>query len=249
MDRYLTHPKNLNWNDLQNNDWDVIELDITFNAPALLDWCNIVMENNKDSIWSFDRDDLVDHGFLEEFLKQREKLLVKTNTSIPEQWTLQWSYQREGVLPFMLLACKKQYPEVTSPNFLNEWNQNLDKYFFGWYKKYYEIFGPECFTVTRLVRFPKDCGLNTHRDTGDNQPFLIRMHAIPQISKEIFLNFGEDLTDKSRQYKLESGKIYLFNTGIPHAAINHSEIDWIMLHNNPTENAVNKLLKTRMYIE
>lgn len=249
MERFITNPQDYTFDDLQNHDWDVIKLNITFNADALLDWCKTVMQDNQDSIWSFDRDDLVDEGFKEEFLRQREKLLVRTDTDIPQQWTLQWSYQREGVLPFALLACRKQFPEVYEPGFLERWNQNLDKYFFGWYKKYYELFGAECFTVARLVRFPKDGGLNTHMDTGKDHPFLIRMHAIPQIGEDIFLNFGEDLEDKTRQYKLQSGCVYLFNTGIPHAAINHSEKDWIMLHNNPSENAVNTLLKTRMYIE
>jgi len=249
MNRFWKHPKNLNWKDLQNNNWDVIELDITFDPLDLLDWCNTVMENNQDSIWSFDKDYLVDENALDEFLRQRKEILVKSDTSIPEQWTLQWSYQREGVLPFRLLACKKQFPEINDPCFLEKWNQNLDKYFFGWYKKYYELFGPECFTVTRLVKFPKDCGLNTHKDTGGDPPFLIRMHAIPQIGDDIFLNFGEDLTDKTRHYKLKPGCVYLFNTGIPHAAINHSDLDWIMLHNNPSEIAVDNLLKTSMYIK
>ena len=250
MDRFLKHPKGITWNDLQNNDWDVIELDITVNQDALLDWATDVMEKNQDSIWSFDRQDLVDERFMERFLEEREHLLVRTEKEIPQQWTLQWSYQREGVLPFALLGCRKQYPEIDEPDFFSRWNENLEKYYFGWYKKYYDLFGPECFTVTRLVKFPKNCGLNTHKDTGKADPYLIRMHTIPQIGDDIFLNFGEDLTDTSRHYKLKAGHVYLFNTGIPHAAINYSNTPWLMLHNNPLESSINKLLSiTGMYIE
>ena len=75
------------------------------------------------------------------------------------------------------------------------------------------------------------------------------MHTIPDIGSNHFFNYDIDLTDVNRQYILEAGKTYLLNTGIVHAAWNNDDKDWWMLHNNPSPDAVTKLLNTRMYIE
>ena len=244
MSRFWKHPKGLTWKDLQNNDWDVIELDITVDAKPLQEWDKEITSANQDSIWTMDRDDLVDETVKDKFLAQRTKILV----GIPQQWTLQWSYERPGVLPFKGIACRKQFPECYEPNFGELWNKNLSKYFFGAWKEYFEYLGEDCFQISRLVHFPKGCGLSTHVDTGGDQKFLIRMHTLIDIGDKHWFNFGDDLDDKSRWYKMETGKTYLLNTGIPHAAINWSEKDWVMLHNNPTEAAVDQLLSMSEHI-
>ena len=245
MSRLWKHPKGLTWQDLQNNDWDVIELDITVDVEPLQQWYKEVTEKNTDCIWTMDRDDLVDEECKDKFLAQRTKILV----GIPQQWTLQWSYQREGVLPFKGIACRKQFPECYEKDFNNRWNQNLSKYYYGAWKNYYDYLGPDCFAISRLVRFPKGMGLSTHVDTGENQPYLIRMHTLIDIGPKHWLNWGDDLDDKSRWYKLETGKVYLLNTGMPHAAINWNEDPWVMLHNNPNEAAVNRLLGMSEHIK
>jgi hypothetical protein len=74
------------------------------------------------------------------------------------------------------------------------------------------------------------------------------MHTVPNIGPDHFFNYGEDLSDTTRQYKLESGKTYLLNTGILHAAWNNDEQDWWMLHNNPTPESVTSLLNTKVHI-
>lgn len=244
MSRFWKHPRGLTWQDLQNNDWDVIELDITVDAEPLYKWYKEVEANNQDSIWSFDKLEYVDERFIDKVKAQRTKILV----GLPQQWTLQWSYERDGVLPFQYIADQKQFPEVYEPGFNENWNKNLSKYFYGAWKKYYEHLGEDCFRVSRLVHFPKSCGLSTHVDTGSNQEYLIRMHTLIDIGQNHWLNWGDDLDDKSRWYKMETGKTYLLNTGIPHAAINWDENPWVMLHNNPNQAAVNKLLSMSEHI-
>lgn len=244
MSRFWKHPKGLTWADLQNKDWDVIELDITVDAEALQQWDKEVTSANQHCIWSLDREDLVDEEFKDKFRAQRTRILV----GLPQQWTLQWTHERDGVLPFALAACRKQYPEVYEPDFKGRWNKNLSKYFYGAWEKYYNYLGADCFTVARLVHFPKAAGLSTHVDTGPDQEYLIRMHTLIDIGPNHWFNFGDDLDDKSRWYKMETGKVYLLNTSIPHAAVNWEEKDWIMLHNNPDESAVNRLLNMSEHI-
>lgn len=246
MDRFITDPTGLTFNDLQNNDWELIKLNITVDTNSAMQWVKEV-ETHRDCIWTWDLPHLVDEDKKEYYFEQTKKLLVRTETEQPEQWTLQWSYQREGVLAFKGLADRHIYPEVYEPGFNENWNQNQEKFYFGFWKRYYDALGPDVFRVARLVRFPTGCGLNTHKDTGDNQPFLIRMHTVPEIGPDHFFNFGEDLSQ--RHHKLEPGCTYLLNTGIVHSAINHDNRDWWMLHNNPTPDAVTRLLNTKAHFE
>lgn len=248
MEKFITDPIGLTFDDLQNNDWQLIKLNITVDTKFAMSWVNTVQKNNRDCIWTWsDADPYVDEEKMPYFIETRDRQLVRTESEQPEQWTLQWSYQREGVLPFKGLASKKLFPEVYEPDFDKIWNQNQKKFVFGFWKKYYEALGPDVFRVARLVRFPKGCGLRTHKDTGPGQPFLIRMHTVPEIGPDHFFNYGEDLN--KNKHKLEPGCTYLLNTGIPHCAINHDDRDWWMLHNNPTPEAITKLLNTRMHIE
>lgn len=244
MSRFWKKPTNLTWHDLQNNDWDLIELDITVDYKSLYNWYEEVTTKNIDSIWSLDKEELVDDRVKDKFLAQRTKILV----GLPEQWTLQWSYEREGALPFMGIACRNRFPECYESDFKNIWNKNLSKYYFGAWKTYYEYLGKDCFQVARLVRFPKASGLSLHTDTGKDQPFLIRMHTLIDIGPNHWFNFGDNLEDKSRQYKMETGKTYLLNTGVSHAAVNWNIEPWVMLHNNPNETSVNKLLSMSEHI-
>lgn len=247
MDRFIKDPTGLTFDDLQNNDWELIKLNITVDTTSAMAWVKAVEEKNRDCIWRWtEAAPYADEEALKHLDLWISRQLERSQTQEPEQWMLQWSYQREGVLPFEALASKKIYPEVTDPNFLHVWNQNLEKYMFGFWKKYYEIFGETVFPVSRLVKFPKDCGLGPHIDTGADQPFLIRMHTIPDVGPEHYFAFGPK--EDQRRYYLEPGCTYLLNTGIPHCAINRDQKDWWMLHNNPTPEGVTTLLKTRMHI-
>lgn len=246
MDRFIKDPTGLTFNDLQNNDWELIKLNITVDTTSAMAWVKEVEEKNRDCIWRWTEAASYVDVEAEQLNLWISRQLERSQTQEPEQWMLQWSYQREGVLPFEALASKKIYPEVADPNFLHIWNQNLEKYMFGFWKKYYDIFGETVFPVSRLVRFPKDCGLGPHTDTGADQPFLIRMHTIPDVGPEHYFAFGPK--EDQRRYYLEPGCTYLLNTGIPHCAINRDQKDWWMLHNNPTPEGVTTLLKTRMHI-
>jgi hypothetical protein len=120
----------------------------------------------------------------------------------------------------------------------NTSNTNLEKYVFGTYKTLLETLGPKCFKVNRLVRFAKDTGLKQHVDI--NPPdFLIRMHTQIQSDKDAHWFFGKDM---ERSYPVEPGKVYLYNTAVTHAAVYRGDNYWIMMHNNPDDEAVDQLL-------
>jgi hypothetical protein len=244
MNRYIEDSSGLTYQDLQNDDWDVIKLKITVDTDSIMQWVKLVEEHNQDSIWNFTLVDLVDEIHKEKFIELQHNLLIHTATEQPEQWGLQWSFDRPGVIPFIVYACRKQFPEVYEEGFHQNCNKNLEKYMFGFYKRYYDLLGPDVFQITRLVKFPKGCGLNAHRDTNKGQ--LIRMHTIPQIGPDHYFDY---MSDPSRQYKLQSGCTYLLNTGMTHSAVNNDDLDWWMLHNNPKNEVITKLCNMEIHVK
>lgn len=248
LEKYIENPAGLSFDDLQNNEWQLIKLDITVDVNYAMSWVQQVQENFQDCIFTWDQPHLINEEVFDHYESQVKKLLVRTDSEQPQQWALQWSYQRDGVLPFVSggIANKQLFPEAHDPDFFSKWNKILKKYHFGFWKEYYELLGEDVFDVSRLVRFPKDCGLNTHVDTGKDQPFLIRMHTVPEIGPDHFFNFGEDLTQDT--HSMKPGCVYLLNTGIPHSAINRDNKDWWMLHNNPRPDAITRLLNTKEHV-
>jgi hypothetical protein len=242
MNRFITDPENYTFDDLQNYDWDVIQTNITVDSVKMLEWFNAIEEQFADCCYSPLGDmDLADPDKKEFALSFMPNNLVWGQ---PLQWTLQWSYDRPGKLPFLQLADPAQFPEISDPDFQKKFNKNLPKYLFGMYETYYNTFGPDCFEVTRLVKMNQDVGLRTHVDI-QNPEFLIRMHLQIQIDENAWWKFGDNM---ERKYTFEPGKVYLYNTAVKHAARNESSIPWIMLHNNPNSSSINKLLKTSVHI-
>lgn len=227
--------KGLTHKDLLNYDWDVIELPHTIDSQAMMEWYNTVAEKHSDSIFHIGKLNVIRPDFRVKAVEFAEKHLWGKG----EQWTLQWSYQREGVIPFVYVADPAQYPEINEPDFMSVTsNTNLEKYVFGAYKRLIETFGPSCYKVTRLVRFAKDTGLKQHVDINPPE-FLVRMHAQIQSDKDCHWFFGKDM---ERSYPVEQGKIYLYNTAVVHAAVNRGDNYWIMVHNNPDDEAIDQLL-------
>jgi hypothetical protein len=71
------------------------------------------------------------------------------------------------------------------------------------------------------------------------------MHLQIQIDEHAWWKFGDNM---DRKYTFEQGRVYLYNTAVKHAARNESSKPWIMVHNNPTPNSIDKLLITSMHI-
>lgn len=236
MERFMKNPKGLTTKLLENYDWDYIELPVTVNTEKLMGWYEEVVANNMHSAFIFSADKMTP------YVKQRYQPLVSwwlgENTwGAAEQWTLQWPVQHDGVIPSAYLANEEQFPEAMDPD-IEKNSVNLDKYFYGAYKEMYDTFPEGTFNVTRLLRFGKDTGLKKHTDV-EPPDFLIRMHVQLQSSSGSHWFFGEDL---EREYFMEPGKVYLYNTAIPHAAVNRDDDYWVMIHNNPGNSAVDHLL-------
>ena len=78
MARLIKDPSGLTFDDLQNNDWDVIELNITVDTTAAMEWVTAVQQH-RDCIWAWsDADPYVDDEKLEYFRNVRNTQLIRT---------------------------------------------------------------------------------------------------------------------------------------------------------------------------
>jgi len=249
MERFITDPENYTFNDLQNNDWDVVKLNIRFDNNQMKQWYDEIAEKNADealdlSVEGFEKMKVI---YNKENLDLIETFYKNTTLGNGKQWTLQWSHQRRGVTPFIRLANPELFPEVEDPDFVKKANENLEQYYFGFYKKYIDLLGTDVFETNRIINFPNSSGIQTHTDI-DEEHYLIRMHSQIQTSDNCYWIFGKP-ADETRKYPMEAGCVYLYNTGVPHAAFNYGTADWLMLHNNPTDESIDKLLSSNFYVD
>jgi hypothetical protein len=246
MNRFITDPENYTFADLQNYDWDVIQTNITVNVDKMMEWANEVKA--KFGYCGFNP---LEHMHLAKktFQDTKEQLIEEGfgiwNVANFRQWTLQWGKQRDSVIPFKQIMDPEQFPEINDPDFASKFNTNLNQYYFGGYKEYYDTLGSDILSVTRLVQFGPGMGLKPHTDNGPDEKFYVRMHLQLQIDNTKWWKFGKNM---ERKYTFEPGRVYLYNTSNHHAARNEGENDWIMLHNDPIASAVDKILKTSMHI-
>jgi len=237
MEKYIKDLSSLSAKDLYNYDWDIIELNVPINNKEMLDWYNIINTQHFDLCFMVDQTHLMKSEIREKMSQFREENLW----GIGKQWTLQWACPKNVPIPFRYVADPEQYQELEDPDFDKNFNNPLEQYYFGGWKKLVEELGADAWEVSRLVQLDKETGLKAHTDT--NSGFLPRMHYQIQYTTDSWWEFFDDRDSPARsRYYLEQGKLYIMNTAVLHAAKNEGDIPWIMLHSNPTDSAIDRLI-------
>lgn len=253
---FLKHPTNLTVTDLENYDWDLIELPITFDINAAMEWFNTVKQNYADCAYCPGRDkDIIGND------ANRDQIFnYLVNNAIwgtGLQWMLQWSYDRDGVLPSVANGNVALYPELTSPDF-NVSNTNLSKYMFGAYESYHRLLGNECFRAVKLLEFKPGDGLQPHVDVDvvREGKWKFRLSFQLTTNADVWWRFSDDASPHlsamselqsssthSREYKPESGKVYLVNTAVTHSIKNEGESNWVIIQSDPDDSMIDRLLQ------
>lgn len=241
MTRVITDPQNHTAASLENYEWDVIRTNVTVDIPNLLNWCNSTIDKFPEAAFNWSKTDL---------MNERARQMTEQKKSVmwgyPDQWTLQWSTPRTDALPNPFLCDPEIYPEVKDPEFYTKFSTDLDQYNHGFYKKIKDTLDPDCYKITRLVRFGNQQGLHPHYDI-EKGGYLIRMHVQAQVDDQCIWKFGGH---QDRSYaNMEAGRIYLYNTAILHSAINLGNTPWIFIHNDPEYSAIDRILKMNLHIE
>ena len=170
-------------------------------------------------------------------------------------WTLQWPVQRTDPIPGPIFYDTSNYPELLDEAYEEKMNNHLDQYYLGPYKKLVEELGQDARTWGRLMSCGNECGIGPHRD-HDVPGHMIRLHVNIQTNEKSTWHFGTDLADTpknswkymNRKYIPKSGEIYLVNVGNVHSPVNYGNTDWILLHSDPSDESIDRLLKSNFHI-
>lgn len=249
MSTLITNPQDYTIDDLKNNDWDMIRLNITFDPEPLLEWFREVNASHPESLFLFS----MKHLFKSHLLDQPRMNGISVGDS--GFWTLQWPVQRTDPIPGPFFCDTTRFPELLKNDWHKDMNKHLNHYYFGAYKKFIAELGEDAWTWGRAMSCGNECGIGPHRDT-DEPSYMIRLHVNLQTNDQSTWHFGTELADSpaeswkfmNRKYIPKAGEMYLVNVSNVHSPINHGNEDWILLHSDPLPSAINRLLKTEKII-
>lgn len=256
--RLIKNPKSLTVTDLENYDWDLIELPIRLDVDAAIDWFNKVKELHADCAYRPGEHDAVIGS--DSTRKQVFDYLVSHALwGSPWQWMLQWSYDRYGILPSIANGNRVLYPELADPNF-DVSTTNLSHYMFGAYQTYHDMLGDECFRTTKLLEFCSGDGLQPHVDVDvvREGKWKFRLSFQLNVDSDAWWRFSdvssphlskadcvvETESNDYREYRLETGKVYLVNTAVTHSIKNEGSTSCIIIQSDPNDETINRLLNS-----
>jgi len=252
MTKIITDPQNYTREDLRNLDWDMVKLNVTIDPKPLLEWFETVKTTSPESLFLFSMKDLFQSHFLE---NPRMNGMCVGDAGY---WTLQWPVQRTDPIPGPMFCDRKKFPELEDPNWGNKMNNHLDQYYFGAYKNMVETLGQDAWTWGRAMNCGTEAGIGPHRDHDgeDMSEHMIRLHVNLETNKDsswhFFSQLGETPADtwqyERASYNPKPGEIYLVNVSNVHAPVNHGNDEWVLLHSDPSNDAVDRLLKSETHI-
>lgn len=239
MQRYITDSSNLTLQDIQNTDWDIIQLPFNVDHLGLLDWYRQIKNDLSSAKFVVCKE--YEKYYDSDMLRRWQAADPSFDNGNPTHWwLLNWSRERYDPLPFSFIANKELYPEVGDPSFSDQFNPILSKYNFGAFEKLYNKAAKYLLNM-RLTVIPEGSGLHLHVD----MPYpnvIVRMHMNLQIHDKCVWYFGHSA---EREYILQPGKVYLVNTAVFHSVINHEGDDWVILYGTPKKEDLDSLFKFR----
>lgn len=249
MERFITNPQEYTLSDLRNYDWDIIKLNITFDVEPMLKWFNEMQVNQLADYWAFS----MKHTFNPSLLDNPRMDGISVGDS--GFWSLQWPIQRSGPIPNHVFCNSNIYPEIDDPSWISKMSNHLDQYYHGAYRSFVEQLGQDTWSWGRAMAAGTEVGIGPHKD-HDDAGYLIRLHVNIQTDEKSTWHFGTQLGETpiltwpymNREYHPNAGDIYLVNVSNVHSPVNHGLDDWLLLHSNPADSCIDRLLKSTQHI-
>jgi hypothetical protein len=252
MTKIITDPENYTREDLRNLDWDMVRLNVTIDIEPMLEWFNQVKISTPESLFLFSQKDLFESHLLD---NPRMNGICVGDAGF---WALQWPVQRCDAIPTPFFCNKEKFPEMLDETWEDKMDNHLDQYYFGAYKNMVETLGQDAWTWGRAMNCGKECGIGPHRDHDgiDLESHMIRLHVNLQTNEDstwhFFSQLGETPADtwqyERSAYNPKPGEVYLVNVSNVHAPVNHGDEEWILLHSDPSDDAIDRLLKSEIRI-
>lgn len=252
MTKIITDPQNYTRENLRNLDWDIVKLNVTVDPKPMLEWFNTVKSTTPDSLFLFSMQDLIPPHFLGD---PRMDGLCMGDAGY---WTLQWPVQRTDPIPNPLFCNREKFPELNDSDWEGKMSTHLDQYYFGAYKSMVEQLGQDAWSWGRAMNCKKGDGIGPHRDHDgvDLSDHMIRLHINLETNEDSTWNFFSQLDQtpsntwqyKRATYNPKPGDVYLVNVSNVHSPVNYGDEEWILLHSDPSDAAVDRLLKSEIHI-
>lgn len=249
MERFITNPQDYTREDLKSYDWDIVRLNITFDVEPMLEWFEELKTKHIDSLFLFNMKHLFKSYILE------NPRIEGIDVGNAGYWSLQWPAQRTDPIPGPLFCKHELFPELLTDDWESKMNNHLTQYYHGAYKNFVEQLGQDAWTWARAMCAGNEQGIGPHRD-HDDPGYMIRLHVNLQTDEKSTWHFGTQLGETplktwpymTREYNPKPGEIFLVNVSNVHAPVNHGFIEWKLLHSDPSDNAINRLLKSTQHI-
>lgn len=251
MNRFLKHPSDLSQKDLENYDWDLIELPVTLDVVAWHNWYDTIKNELEDYSFSLKNDrTLIGSDFSRELIYEN---ILRSVWGDPKQWMLQWGIQREGVIPPTVGANPDYFLEMKED--FDPSRVNLKQYMFGAYEKFHIAFDDGSFKVCKLLEYAPNEGLKPHVDIVNGFMPRILIHIknndasvrfcdeAPALLTEEY--HSEESEISVRVHKLQEGKVYLLNTAVTHYIKNDTDQTTALIQMDPSDSILDRLLSTK----
>ena len=111
MQRYITDISNLTLQDIQNTDWDIIQLPFNVDYLGLLDWYRHIKNDLSSAKFVISKE--YEKYYDSNMLRRWQAADPSFDSGNPTYWwLLNWSKERYDPLPFSFIANKELYPEI-----------------------------------------------------------------------------------------------------------------------------------------
>lgn len=212
----------IDFNFLNSDKWDVIQLNKKVDATALLDWFTKVEQQYYNSKFNFTKD--------LKFLKTQDSVLItdasgykfdKTKNDLNglSSYTLSWLTQTQNPLPPPWAASLDIFPELSQfYNIDGKLVVDVDYKLYQYLEHY--MFGEWLTILSWLKEFIINPRVSIHEPSyvikQHVDDYVARLH-IPITTDDSLFCWGENL---ERDYKFHPGNVYLINSKCTHGTKN-----------------------------
>ena len=197
---------------VNNNDWDLIELNYSLDIEKLTAWYNQI--NDRFGFMRFNFNENSSRLNLEVSRKMVEEGYCGYYCGPIDGITFAWPIERYEPLPPPQQCNPDMFPEVNTDTFFND-AKIMSKMRFGYLEEMISMLGEDAFRQMIITTHHAGMYIKQHLDSK-----TLKMHIPVQTTPNAKFHFGPN---KEREYHMELGKVYILNTGDWHGTTNEAD--------------------------
>lgn len=202
---------------LENNEWDIIELNCTVDPVKITEYYNEVKTRLQHLYFDFSMAHLLRPEITHKYQTENR---VSNYIGPIGGWTVSWPVERDIPIPGQYQGSPEVYPELESCDFYFDATPLL-VYKFGYMNTLIEKLTEAALRQMLIARHPPGLYVLTHVDSQK-----VKLHIPFETSDNAIFHFGDNA---ERKYHMDVGKLYLINPSVPHGTTNEGGMDRVHL--------------------